>query len=485
MHPLAQRLFKRTLLPGLSLLLTLFPACKREQAEEEAVAPITDPMAYLPADCAWMLQADMEALRERADLEALLRHETLEALLSSGEGNAWRDPAELLFNNGLDAQRPLLLYGVEGTDGRLAAGLGIEDSLRAGLLRMGMPEPSRSGALRYCSGQGMTVAWNDYVVLATGRELGSAELPDSLFLVPDSALGGSRVLEAFLAREGDLHVYGQPEKLNFSLPWFGAMMADDPQVRLGFRLVNQQGLAALHMEWMEPGEESAGRLDRWFEAAAASSKSWERLPAGTPAWMNVALPSDPADLAWMEEGLFAALSSSGSEVTLAFHQIKLPQFYPRVSLLMPRRKGADLRGLESGLRKQGLSRAAGQVQILGLRGRYTSDANWVVASSTDDPAALLRPPVAPLSLPDSYRDALLASPVRLYAESALLSEVLPLPKVVRELRDLVLYASRSESGDLVMSLLIRTSDAQAYGLPTATRVVLDIIPAVQMLSSLN
>jgi hypothetical protein len=485
MHPNSPRFVVRTLLPGLALLLSLMPACRPAQEEAEAPPPITDPLAYLPADCSWMMQADLGPLRERADLEALFRHETLEALLGSGETGAWYESAELLFNNGFDTQRPLLLYQIGASPVRLAAGLGTEDSLRAGLLRMGMPEPANSGALRYCSGGGMTVAWNDHIVLTVSRELQAGELPDSLFAVPDSALSARADLPVFLAREGDLHVYGDPARLNFSLPWFSGLMKGDAQARLGLRLVNQTGTASLHMEWMGLSEESALRMDRWFEAAASTSRSWERLPAGTPAWMNVALPSDPADLAWMEEGLFAALSASGTEATLAFHQIKLPQFYPRVSLLMPRRKGVELRALESGLRKQGLSRTPGQLQIMGLRGRYTANPNWVVASSTDDPATLLKPPAAALSLPESYREALLSSPVRLYAQSEPLSQVLPLPTVVRELKDLVLYATRSDSGEVALNLIIRTSNPEAYGLPTAARVILDIIPAVQMLSSLN
>jgi len=237
-----------------------------------------------------------------------------------------------------------------------------------------------------------------------------------------------------------------------------------------------------HVDVVGMSSEQQGRMDRWF-AAAQGSKGWQRLPAGTPAWMSMALPADPADLGWMDEGLFRALCASGSEAVLAFHKVKLPQFYPQVSMLLASRPGVENAVLENALRKEELYKGSGRLEIMGLQARYGMNKEWITAITTDEPASLFTPAIPGVQLPEEYSALFASSPVRAYVESSSLASVLPLPMIVTEVKDLALYAERLSGDQMALHLQIRTADPEAYGLNTTAQMLLELIPAVQMMTS--
>ncbi len=443
---------------------------------------ITDPLAYVPASVSVFMQADLEALASKSDLPAILDHETFQAMMPDSAGYL-RASLDLLMQGGLDRSRPALVFQQNGEKTwRMVAGLGMADSLSAQLIRLGMPPAQKGEGFSYSIGKGMTVAWNTAIVSAVQKEIAPTEIEATLFALPDSSASANPGLLAFREKEGDLHIWADAGKLKVPLPWLGGLLENSPGMHTGMRMVNEKGQMAMHVDVDGMSPEQQGRMDRWF-AAAGGKKSWERLPSGTPAWMSIALPEDPADLNWMDEGLFTALSATGTEAILAFHQIKLPQFYPRVSLLIPRRAGSGTAELEAALRQEEVYKGPGRLSIMGLQARYGMNQDWITASTTDEPSSLFGAPATPLSIPAEYVEFFLKSPIRLYVNPATLATVLPLPMITTELKDLALYAERLQGGSMAIHLVVRTTNPELYGLNTTAAVLLEVIPAVQMMNS--
>ncbi len=485
MHALS---FLRLTRPVLVLvfMVLVVAGCRKKPAEPE-VAQITDPLAYVPAQTSAYMQADLEALTSKTDLRAILNHETFQALMPDSAGYL-KGALNLLLQGGLDRSRPAVFFQ-EKLSGqgdplpwRMVAGLGNGDSLDAQLQRLGMPAAIKVESMHYTVGNGMTIAWDASVVAVMQSELAPESIAGRLFAVPDSAASTDAVLQAFLQKPGDMRLWVDAGSWDFPLPWLGGLLENSPGMRSGIRLVNEKGQMGFHVDVVGMSTEQQGRMDRWF-AAAPGSKGWQRLPAGTPAWMSMALPADPADLGWMDEGLFRAFCASGTEAVLAFHKVKLPQFYPQVSLLLARRPGAESTVLENALRKEDLYKGSGRLEIMGLQARYGMNKEWITASTTDEPSSLFNSASPGISLPEEYAALFAASPIRAYVESSSLASVLPLPMIVTEVKDMALYAERLSGDQMAIHLQVRTADPEAYGLNTTAQMLMELIPAVQMMTS--
>jgi hypothetical protein len=152
-------------------------------------------------------------------------------------------------------------------------------------------------------------------------------------------------------------------------------------------------------------------------------------------------------------------------------------------LLLARRPGVENAVLENALRQEALYKGSGRLEIMGLQARYGMNKTWVTASTTDEPASLFVAANPGLQLPEEYASLFAASPVRAYVESSSLASVLPLPMIVTEVKDLALYAERLSGDQMALHLQIRTADPEAYGLNTTAQMLLELIPAVQMMTS--
>ncbi len=466
------------------LVATAFQACKQKASDAgaEEIQVITEPLDYVPDGIAAFLEADLHALNTKADLPSLLRNETFKALLPD-EQNSLEQALALFSGAGLDDSRPVLMYR-SGLDSLwyMSAGLGHKDSLAAHLLNMGMGPVTSLDKLSYSQGKDLTVAWDDHVVRAVEGNPDPGSLSALLFQAPEQPLSEESLLHRFRSREGDLRFWTSSKQMNVPLPVIGDLSRGHSGAGTGIRLINEKGRMALEMdiEGLDPAQQVA--MDNWF-ASAPASNNWNRLPSGTPAWMSVVLPDNASELSWMNDNLLGAMSESGTEVMLAFHQIKLPDFYPRISLIMKRRAGKDIAILESALKREKIYKSPGVLDIMGIKARYTHNRDWMTASSTDDPATLLSPPSSALQPPAELRDAFSSSPLRAYVGARELAAVLPLPMAITELKSLVIYALQDGEGCTTVRLEIRTSDLEKYGLNTTADVLFQIIPAVQMMTS--
>ena len=461
-------------------LLLILQACRPKA--EAMVEVNSDPMAYVPADVSMFMEANLQAMTDKTDMRAILRHETFQTVFADSAGYL-KGAMDLLLQSGLDKSRPVIMYQQgEDKSWRFVAGVERPDSLAAQLVRLDMPPATKADGFWYTSANGSTIAWNQSIVCAAQGEFSAADIPTQLLAVAGESATANANLMAFRDKPGDMHLWADAGKLSIPLPWLAGLLENTPGMHTGIRLINEKGRMAMQVDVDGMSPEQQGRMDRWF-AAANGSKGWERLPAGTPAWMSMALPADPTDLGWTGEEFFTALCGSGTEAVLAFHQIKLPQFYPRISLIVPRRAGSDTKALEAAMKASGVYNGPGQMSIMGMKARYGTNNEYITASTTDDPASLFKAPAQPMILPDAYAAAFTASPIRAYVDAAGIASVLPLPMVVSDLKDLAIYAERLSGPNMALHLEIRTSNPEVYGLGTAINVILELIPAVQMMNS--
>lgn len=461
------------------LFLALWVSCK-EKVAETPVNP--DPLAYVPVNCRIVAEADLKALAEKTDWQAILDHETFQTLFQDREGYL-QTVLHLLMQDGLDRERPAFLFqhGSPDSTWQAIAGTGSVDSLAAQLQRLDMPAAKKAGDLWYTIGNGNTIVWNSSLMTVVPRELTEAELPALLVPVAESAAGNA-AFSAFREKPADLAFWADAGSIKLPLPWLAGLLENSPGMHTGIRLQNDRGEAALHIDVEGMSADQTARMDRWF-ASASGSRGWEQLPAGTPAWISIALPENPEDMGWSGQPLFESLSTVGTEAVLGFHQIKLPQFYPRVSMVIPRRPGVDAGALQNALRQAGLSEGPNRLNIMGLKAQYAIGSAFITASTTDPPASLAARPSDPLRFPADLDQSFQNSPIRAYVDVAALIAVLPLPMITNELRDLSLYAEKSGSDAMAIHLRIRTANTEVYGLDTALKVLMELIPAVQMMNS--
>lgn len=461
-------------LAAIAVAALLLPACSRAPDLDP------DPLAYRPASVAWTLQADLPALDAHMDWDAIRAHETWRTLLGQGEAGAVMD---LLFTEGVDRARPVLLF--QAADGlpRGFAGVSDRDSLEAGLARLGLPKPETDDGLHWVRAAGGTLAWTDDVLAYYGGSPPEEELLTVAFAVPADDAPADPDLAAFLERPGDLRFWGRADRIDLGVPWMDGLLNDFGGATAGLRLVNARGVAELRLETDGLPAETAAWTEAWF-AAAGAHRGWERVPEGTPAWLDV-VPPPNAGQGGLALGALESLGASSAGITAAFHQIKITRrgFIPRVSVWATPPAGGTPAGLEAELLRRGVLQSGGRLEMGALTAEYTLGPDGLVASTTEPPATLLVPPRAAVPLPDAWAEAMAASPLRVHVDAGLLSGLLPLPDAAGTLKDLALFFERPAPDRLEMTLAVRSADPEAWGADVALKAALELVPAFQAMSA--